>query len=189
MAVLPPRRGDLVRPFLRARRKDIEAHIARHEVPFADDPSNLDPRFLRSRVRNELMPMLRALSPGIVAHLNGLADDLLAATSADADATGAAYLAPLPRASRVALAALAATRSPMGRVRLPDGPWPRSSPRCEIAPCRSTSCGRVPTFPVSPGHREGRTTAGAEPELILPSFRDLPPIPRVEEPFVRWYAS
>ncbi len=121
MAVLPPRRGDLVRPFLRARRKDIEAHIARHEVPFADDPSNLDPRFLRSRVRNELMPMLRALSPGIVAHLNGLADDLLAATSADADATGAAYLAPLPRASRVALAALAATRSPTGRVRLPDG--------------------------------------------------------------------
>jgi tRNA(Ile)-lysidine synthase TilS/MesJ len=38
----------------------------------------MDPRFLRARVRHELLPLLQALSPGIVDHLNGLADDLRA---------------------------------------------------------------------------------------------------------------
>ncbi len=130
LAVLPPRRGDLIRPFIRARKKDIEAHVARHELPFSSDPSNLDPRFLRSRVRNELLPLMETLSSGIVGHLNGLADDLRSRTRARArgehgedrlDAYEEAFLPPLPRATRVALAALAASRSRTGRVQLPHG--------------------------------------------------------------------
>jgi tRNA(Ile)-lysidine synthase len=62
LAVLPPRAGDLVRPMLRAPRAAIDAHLARHDVPFALDPSNRDPRFLRVRVRRELLP-LPASSP------------------------------------------------------------------------------------------------------------------------------
>ena len=72
LAVLPPRAGDLVRPLLRAPRATIDAHIGRHHVPFATDPSNRDPRFLRSRVRQELLPLLRELSPGIDEHLCAL---------------------------------------------------------------------------------------------------------------------
>jgi tRNA(Ile)-lysidine synthase len=125
LAVLPPRHEDLVRPFLRARRSDIQAHITRHELPFSTDPSNLDPRFLRVRVRQELLPLLEALSPGIVAHLNGLADDLhdtLRTGAGDAgDAYEQAYIPPLPRAARVALAALAASRSRTAKVKLPHG--------------------------------------------------------------------
>jgi tRNA(Ile)-lysidine synthase TilS/MesJ len=78
LAVLPPRNGDLVRPFTKARRKDIEAHLARHGVAFARDPSNDDPRYGRARVRNEVLPLLETLSPGVVAHLNALADELAA---------------------------------------------------------------------------------------------------------------
>jgi len=118
LAVLPPRRADLIRPFIRARRPDIDAHIARHDIPFSSDPSNPDPRFLRSRVRHELLPLLQTLSPGIVAHLNGLADDLRSRGPArDSDA----YIPPLPRAARVALAALAASGSRTARVKLPHG--------------------------------------------------------------------
>ena len=76
LACLPPVDGDLVRPLLRARRTDVLAHLARHRIAFAEDPSNLDPRFLRTRVRAELLPLLTRLSPGIVDHLNALADDL-----------------------------------------------------------------------------------------------------------------
>jgi tRNA(Ile)-lysidine synthase len=78
LAVLPPRDDERIRPFYRARRADIEAHIARHRLPFAMDPSNADSRFLRSRVRLELLPELERLSPRIVDHLCRLADELCA---------------------------------------------------------------------------------------------------------------
>jgi len=120
LAVLPARTKDVIRPFLRARRQDIVAHLDRHEVPYSDDPSNLDPRFLRSRVRHELLPLLTSLSPGVVSHLNGLADDLLAQLD-DPHSYDGAYVAPLPRATRLALAALAASRSSTGRVPLAHG--------------------------------------------------------------------
>jgi len=77
LAVLPARQADLVRPMIRARRTDVQAHLARHGVEFASDPTNVDPRYLRTRIRGELLPLLEALSPGVVAHLNALADQLV----------------------------------------------------------------------------------------------------------------
>lgn len=77
LACLPPRQADLIRPLLLARRGDIDAHLARHRLPSSHDPSNDDARFLRTRVRHELLPLLTELSPGIVNHLTGLSDDLI----------------------------------------------------------------------------------------------------------------
>jgi tRNA(Ile)-lysidine synthase len=128
LAVLPPRRGDLVRPFLRARRRDILAHLERHRVAFSLDPSNQDPRFLRVRVRSELLPLLESLSAGIVGHLNALADELGARSGQAGDPLEQAFLPPLPRATRLALAALASTRSTTARVRLPHGLVARFEP-------------------------------------------------------------
>jgi tRNA(Ile)-lysidine synthase len=83
LAALPPRSRsptgagvDVVRPLLRARRSDVLAHLQRHRVPHADDPSNQDARFLRVRVRRELLPLLEELSPGVVGHLCALAEML-----------------------------------------------------------------------------------------------------------------
>ena len=78
LSVLPPRSGDLIRPLVRARKRDIRAHLVRHHVPFAEDLSNHDRRYLRVRVRLELMPLLESLSPQIVSNLNALADELAA---------------------------------------------------------------------------------------------------------------
>lgn len=75
LAALPPRDGDKIRPMLRARRQDVLAHVTRHRVPWLEDPSNRDPRFLRTRVRHELLPVLERLSPHVVEHLCALADD------------------------------------------------------------------------------------------------------------------
>ncbi len=118
LAVLPARAGDLVRPFLRADRIAIDAHIHRHDIPSSVDPSNRDVRFLRTRVRHELLPLLTELSPRIVDHLCALADQLEHAGATREDPLAAAGL---PRATRVALAALAARRSPRGAVLLPKG--------------------------------------------------------------------
>jgi tRNA(Ile)-lysidine synthase len=76
LAVLPPRSGRRLRPLIRARRSDVLLHLRRHAVPCAEDPSNRDRRHQRVRVREELLPLLAELSPGIVAHLNALADAL-----------------------------------------------------------------------------------------------------------------
>jgi tRNA(Ile)-lysidine synthase len=65
-----------VRPLLRARRADVLAHLERHGLAFAKDPSNHDARFLRVRIRHEVLPLLSELSPAIVSHLCGLADEL-----------------------------------------------------------------------------------------------------------------
>lgn len=80
-----PAEPELIRPLLRARRSDIAAHLDRHRLAFASDPSNLNPRFTRVRVRRELLPLLEDLSPKIVDHLSALAD-MLAAEPPSADA-------------------------------------------------------------------------------------------------------
>jgi tRNA(Ile)-lysidine synthase len=76
----PPSDGgagrDLVRPMIRARRADVLSHLSRHDVAFSKDPSNLDPKFTRVRVRNEVLPLLSDLSPRITEHLCALADML-----------------------------------------------------------------------------------------------------------------
>lgn len=76
LGVLPPRDGFWIRPMIRARKADVAAHLTRHAIVFASDPSNLDKRFLRARIRYELMPILEELSPKIVEHLCSLADEL-----------------------------------------------------------------------------------------------------------------
>lgn len=76
LSVLPVRSGDLLRPLIRARRDDVLKHLRRHRVPFAEDPSNLDGRFLRVRVRREVMPLLVDLSPRLVESLCALSDAL-----------------------------------------------------------------------------------------------------------------
>jgi tRNA(Ile)-lysidine synthase len=76
LGVLPPLDGDRIRPMLPARRADVEAHIRRHRIPHCNDPSNGDPRFLRTRVRLELLPVLERLNPRVVEHMYVLADEL-----------------------------------------------------------------------------------------------------------------
>lgn len=83
LAVLPARSGDLLRPIVRARRSDVARHIERFGLPACADPSNADPRFLRVRVRGEVLPVLESLAPRVVDSLCALADDLAAIVPAD----------------------------------------------------------------------------------------------------------
>lgn len=120
LAVLPPRRGSLIRPIIRARRANVMAHLGRHRIEFAQDPSNRDRRYLRVRVRLEVMPLLEAISPKIVAHLTALADQMADATpplvvdeGGQPVPMGRAHVEQLRRAQR--LGQLAA------RIQLPGG--------------------------------------------------------------------
>jgi tRNA(Ile)-lysidine synthase len=60
---MAPRRGRLVRPLLEAGREDTREYCRGRGLNWHDDPTNEDPRFARSRLRHEVLPVLRALSP------------------------------------------------------------------------------------------------------------------------------
>lgn len=111
LAVLPARSGLWIRPQCRARKLDITLHLSRHQLAFADDPSNRQSRFLRTRVRFELLPLLEQLSPQIVSHLCALADALGEGAQADAD------LGTLTDEHGVALLLNRAQRQLVGRAR------------------------------------------------------------------------
>lgn len=125
LAVLPPRSGNLVRPLIRARRRDILVHLARHRIEFAEDPSNRNPRFVRVRVRQELIPILEALSPKIVEHLTALADEVATTHSgsdwAKTPAGADEELALLGTAQRSAVRQMLDRQSRSARVRLRGG--------------------------------------------------------------------
>ncbi len=122
LAVLPPRAGNLIRPFVRARRADVMAHLARHRIPFAEDPTNRDPRFLRTRVRQELVPLMAEVSPRIVEHLCELADASHERDGSQAELVPPAIDGhPLGRAQRAALGRALAQRNARARVPLGDG--------------------------------------------------------------------
>ncbi|HEX3855303.1 MAG TPA: tRNA lysidine(34) synthetase TilS [Polyangiaceae bacterium] len=122
LAVLPPRAEVWIRPQCRARKSDVLAHLARHRLAFADDPSNANRRFLRTRVRSELLPLLEQLSPQIVGHLCALADALAAGRSSELpllDDQGVALL--LNRAQRQLVGRARSLGQRSARVSLPHG--------------------------------------------------------------------
>ncbi len=72
---MAPRHGHVVRPLLRVGRGETRRLAGEAGLPFRDDPSNLDPRFARVRVREEVLPVLREINPA--------AEENLAATWAE----------------------------------------------------------------------------------------------------------
>ncbi len=58
------RRGRYVRPLLEVARAELEAYAAHRALAWREDPTNAAPRFLRNRVRAEVVPLLEALRPG-----------------------------------------------------------------------------------------------------------------------------
>jgi tRNA(Ile)-lysidine synthase len=65
LAGIPTVRGRFVRPLLRFPRELIEAYARERELPAWDDPMNQDRRIQRVRVREVLLPALRAENPAI----------------------------------------------------------------------------------------------------------------------------
>jgi tRNA(Ile)-lysidine synthase len=73
---MPYKRDCIIRPLLDATRAQTHHYCAAQELPTVFDSTNLDPHQLRRRVRTELIPLLRDLSPAFDRHLLRLADIL-----------------------------------------------------------------------------------------------------------------
>jgi tRNA(Ile)-lysidine synthase len=64
LAGIPRRRGRYVRPLLDEDRASLRAWAEARGLRWVDDPTNADPRFLRNRIRAEVVPLLDSLRPG-----------------------------------------------------------------------------------------------------------------------------
>ena len=106
MRGMPARRGPYVRPLLGCWRSEIEAFLELRAVRPLRDPSNLDLRFARVRVRRELLPRLERDCPGLTARVHRAA--LQAARLQDElEASAVALL--VPGSGGISLSALTGT--------------------------------------------------------------------------------
>jgi tRNA(Ile)-lysidine synthase len=90
LGAIHPRRADgVIRPLIDCRRADVEAVVRQAGLRYRIDESNRDPYFLRTQVRQRVLPLLAELNPAIVhacANLAGAARGERLAVAAWADA-------------------------------------------------------------------------------------------------------
>jgi tRNA(Ile)-lysidine synthase len=60
LAGIPARRGRIVRPLLDISRAMVLAHLAAHRLEVVEDATNRDTKYLRNKVRHEVLPLLTA---------------------------------------------------------------------------------------------------------------------------------
>jgi tRNA(Ile)-lysidine synthase len=89
LAGIPQVRDCIIRPFLGFYRKDLEIYLKENDIFFREDSSNSDKKYLRNRIRHELIPNLETYNPGIkkcLQEMSGIAreeDSLLSQTTRD----------------------------------------------------------------------------------------------------------
>jgi tRNA(Ile)-lysidine synthase len=68
--IFPLVEGTIIRPLIQVERPDIEAYLKKKGIEFSTDESNLDRRFLRNRIRLDLIPYIKKnFEPEIVSSL------------------------------------------------------------------------------------------------------------------------
>jgi tRNA(Ile)-lysidine synthase len=66
LAGIPPKRdGTIIRPLLRVWRSEIEAYLSERGLESRLDSSNVESKYLRNRIRNELIPLLTPYNSNI----------------------------------------------------------------------------------------------------------------------------
>ncbi len=201
LAGIPAVRGRIIRPLLEVRRGELVAALRAADLPWVEDPSNRDPKFLRNRIRHDVLPLLGAsYSPDVVATLNRVSRlcresvdalervarrelERLGSSSDDAIVLSHAALGELPRQLSAEVVRQAAMRlgshAPLrawahrGLARILASPPPRRPFRLGGIGVE-VSCGQV---------RLGRAPARALPtrELTVPGVVALPEIGRLME--------
>jgi tRNA(Ile)-lysidine synthase len=62
---IPQVRDCIIRPLLEIYRKDLEIYLKENDISFREDSSNLDKKYLRNRIRHELIPHLETYNPSV----------------------------------------------------------------------------------------------------------------------------
>jgi tRNA(Ile)-lysidine synthase len=102
--------AQVVRPMLRVTREDARSYLSAHSMPWREDPSNRDQRFVRNWIRLRALPSFERAVPGGRALLLSLSDSLRSADGLLAGLTS-------EHAGHVAEVAANLVRIPLGEFR------------------------------------------------------------------------
>ena len=69
-AAMPSRQGKVIRPIISLEREAVHRAATEAGLSWVEDPSNLDPGFARTRIREEVLPVLRDINRAAVANLD-----------------------------------------------------------------------------------------------------------------------
>ena len=106
LGAITPVSGQLIRPLLNVTRQEVEAFLEEYSIDHIEDSSNGSDQFLRNRVRQGIMPLLRAENPKIAENLSAMAqrlrlDELALGALAEAEmGASVSRLRSLPEAVR-----------------------------------------------------------------------------------------
>lgn len=76
------RNGKVIRPLLFATRSQIDDYVKEKGLQFRTDMSNLENKYIRNRIRNEVLPILIGINPSLIESLNQTAGYLQQAQKA-----------------------------------------------------------------------------------------------------------
>ncbi|MFA4815034.1 MAG: tRNA lysidine(34) synthetase TilS [Candidatus Gracilibacteria bacterium] len=65
LAGMAPIRDKLIRPLLYTPGGDITAYVEAQQIPFRNDPTNEDDRYMRNFLRHKIIPVLNHVYPGL----------------------------------------------------------------------------------------------------------------------------
>jgi tRNA(Ile)-lysidine synthase len=69
LAGIPPVRGSIQRPLIRHTRREILDYLQELDQPYRTDPTNLTGKYVRNRVRLEVLPILEELYPAATGNI------------------------------------------------------------------------------------------------------------------------
>ncbi|MDR0322570.1 MAG: tRNA lysidine(34) synthetase TilS [Treponema sp.] len=73
LAAMPQKRGRLLRPLLSMTRADVTGYLKAKNISWREDSTNTDLKFLRNRVRHQIVPLLNESFPSWKAGLSAMA--------------------------------------------------------------------------------------------------------------------
>ena len=69
---IPYQRGNYIRPFLQVKKEQIIDYAKRNNLKYLDDPSNKENKYTRNRIRNNIIPELLKVNPGLYKSMSKL---------------------------------------------------------------------------------------------------------------------
>ncbi len=76
LSAIPIKRDHFIRPMLKITRFEIEEFAKLHKLSYCHDSSNLDQKYFRNQVRQQLLPELQKINPIIVENLAALSEQI-----------------------------------------------------------------------------------------------------------------
>jgi len=74
LAGIPQKRGNVIRPLLRCTRSELEQFLHDRNLVYRTDHSNHEKKYLRNKIRHDVIPFLKTFDAAIPGNLLGLAE-------------------------------------------------------------------------------------------------------------------